>query len=158
MARRVVQRGEVVEVELDLRALEHAEAEAHEHVLDLPPGLRDEVQRSERRRRVARHGHVHAIRGQPAVELLRLERRGALGQQRRELGAGLVGLAAHPSALLGRKVADRALEHGQRSLATEEPHPDVLDLDAAPGRGDRAAPLLGELREARGRVRHPRPS
>ena len=78
---RHVQRGEVVVVVLDLRALRDAEAKPEEDVLDLPPRLRDQVKVPERRRRVARQRHVDAVAGEPGVELGGLEGRGPLAQE-----------------------------------------------------------------------------
>src|SRR3712207_9358800 len=43
------ERVEVVVDEVDLRALRDAEAEAHEHVLDVPPGGGEQVQTPDRR-------------------------------------------------------------------------------------------------------------
>ena len=53
VSRRVVERIEVVIDGLHLRTLGHVEPEPDEHVLDLAPGLRDEVKATDVWRRVA---------------------------------------------------------------------------------------------------------
>ena len=68
-------------------------------------------------RRVAGQRHVDAVLGQAAVELGRLELRGALLEQRLERLAHLVGGLADRAALLGRQLADRAQRRGQLGLA-----------------------------------------
>ena len=129
--RRVVERGEVVVLVLDLRALEHREAEPDEDVLHLAPDLGDQVQAAGRLRRVARQRHVDAVLGQAAVELRGLELRGPLLEQLLERHAHLVGRLAHRPALLGRQLADRAQRRGQLGLAAEVAHPQLLELGRA---------------------------
>jgi hypothetical protein len=65
----VVERVEVVVDELDLGALDAREAEAEEDVLDLAPGLGDEVQAADRLGRLAGERDVDAVRGEAGVEL-----------------------------------------------------------------------------------------
>ena len=60
---------EVVEDGLDLRTLGDGEAQAHEHVLDLAPGLGDQVQPADRGRRGGGQGDVDAVLAQPRLEL-----------------------------------------------------------------------------------------
>ena len=114
----MVERGEVVVVELDLGALGDVEAEAHEDVLHLAPRLGDQVQVAGRLRRVAGQRHVdRGPRPRRRVEL------GASSSPVRALRAAprapartwLARLADRP-ALLGRQVADRRA--GRRSART----------------------------------------
>ena len=89
----MVERGEVVEVELDLGALDHLVAEPDEDVLDLALSAHQQVLRGGRRRRGTRHRHVDRAGDQRALELGRLELRVArleLGLERlaRRVGAG----------------------------------------------------------------------
>ena len=146
---RVVERGEVVVVVLDLRALEHREAEPDEDVLHLAPDLRDQVQVPDRRRRVAGQRDVDAIGRQTRVQLGRLERGRALAEQRLQRHLDLVGLLADRPALLRRQVADRAQRRGQLRLAPEQPHPQLLQLRGRAGRRDGRLALLANLREVR---------
>jgi hypothetical protein len=134
--RRVVEGGEVVVLVLDLRPLHDREAEPDEDVLHPASDLRDQVEMAGQRRRVARHGHVDAVLGEPAVELRGLELGGALLEQHLERAPHLVGLLAERAALLGRQLADRAQRRGQLRLAAEVAHPQLLELSRRPGGAD----------------------
>ena len=92
---RMVERGEVVVVELDLGALEHREAEPHEDVLHPAPDLRDQVEVAHRERRVAGERHVDAVLGEPALKLRRAQLRVPGLDQPLERPAHLVGPLAH---------------------------------------------------------------
>jgi hypothetical protein len=100
--------GEVVVLVVDLRALEHGEAEPDEDVLHLAPDLRDEVEPARRQRRVARERDVDPVLGEAPVELRCLELGGALREQLLERHPHLVGGLAHRPALVRRQLPDRA--------------------------------------------------
>ena len=144
----VVERVEVVVDRLDLGAVEHAEAEAEEDVLDLAPGLRDEVVAPDRLGRVAGEGDVDAVLAEPAFELAGLEL-GMAGRDRLlELAAQLVGRLADTTALLGRQVGDAAQQVGQLGLAPEPLHAHLLERAGGGGRGDGVARVAGDLFDA----------
>ena len=151
---RVVQRGEVVVVELDLGALGHREAQAQEHVLDLAPGLGDQVQAPGAGRRIAGQRHVDGVAAQPVVQLRGLQRRRALGQQRLQRHLDLVAALAHRAALLGRQVLDRAQHGGQLGLAAQQAHAQLLQLGGRGGAGDGRLALGADLLQACGGVSH----
>ena len=65
VAGRVVERGEVVVVVLDLRAFGDEVAEADHHVLDLPRGAGDQVGVADRPRRRPGQGDVDPVAGEP---------------------------------------------------------------------------------------------
>ena len=137
MGRRHVERLEVVPVRLGLGALGHGEAHADEDVLELGPGLGDEVQVPAGRRR------AHLVRddlGQ--VEPVGPERLGPLGlgqlgaarrQQRLELRLRLVEAAAGLLAGLGIEAAQGAVGPGQRASACP-------GTRSRPGPGPRSTP------------------
>ena len=126
--RRVVERGEVVVLVVDLGALDDRESEPDEDVLHLAPDLRDEVQAAAGLRRVAGERDVDAVLGEAAVELGRLELGGPLGEQALERHAHLVGRLADGPALLGRQLADRAERRRELGLAAEVAHTQLLEL------------------------------
>src|SRR3954451_9199788 len=135
--RRVVVEGvEVVVDEVDLRALDAREAEAEEHLLDLAPRLRDEVQAAHRLRRLARERDVDAVLGELRVELRCLELLGALLDERLERLARLVGGAADGAALLGRQLGDASEQVRQLGLAAEVADAQLLERLARAGAGD----------------------
>ena len=72
----MVERGEVVVVELDLRALHHPVAEPDEDVLDLAPGLVEQVQVASRDRRHSGQGDVDRVAAQRALEIAASSSRG----------------------------------------------------------------------------------
>ena len=126
MLGRMVQRGEVVVLVLDLRALDDREAEPDEDVLHLAPDLRDQVKAAGRLRRVARQGHVDPVLGQAAVELRGLELGGALAEQLLERHPHLVrGLArparAGPAAARRSSAASRSARTCGRGSARAAP-------------------------------------
>jgi hypothetical protein len=123
MLRRVVQRGEVVVLVVDLRALENREPEPDEDVLHLPPDLRDEVQPPRRQRRVAGQRDVDPVLGQSAVELRRLELGGPLLEQPLERHPHLVRSLPDRPALLGRQLADRPERGRELRLPPQVTHP-----------------------------------
>ena len=127
---RMVQRGEVVVLVLDLRALEHREAEADEDVLHAAPDLGHQVQAAGGLRRVAGQRHVDAVFGQAAVQLRRLEFRGALAEQLFERHPHLVRGLAHRPALVCRQLADRAERRGELRLPAEVAHAQLLERGA----------------------------
>ena len=69
MRRIVVERVEVVVDVLHLGALGDVEPEADEHILDLAPGLGDQVQSTDRRQRIGRQRHIDAVLLEPCVQL-----------------------------------------------------------------------------------------
>ena len=85
--RRVVERVEVVVDELGLRALDDAEAEADEDVLDLAPGGGDQVVAADRRDRAAGQRDVEHVGGQARLELGALERLAGAPRSRRRARA-----------------------------------------------------------------------
>ena len=87
----MVERVEVVVDGLDLGPLGDVEAEADEHVLDLAPGLRDQMQAADRGAGSAGQRDVDPVVDQPRVELGSRERRAALIDRLLERLAGLVG-------------------------------------------------------------------
>src|SRR2546430_13149478 len=133
MAGLVVERREVVVVPLDLRAVLDHEAEADEEVLDLAPGLGDQVERASRLGRVARERDVYAVLDQAPLELRIRQRLRALVEQRLEGYARLVRLLADRAALVGRQLADRAQCLGQLGLAPEVADAQILQLGRARG-------------------------
>src|SRR5688572_6816130 len=151
----MVERREVVVVELDLRALGDLETEPEEDVLDLAPRLGDQVQPAGLARRVAGQRHVDAILGQTCVQLSVLELAGATADQLLELlPHGVRGLA-DPSALLRRQVTDRAQRRGELRLAPEVLDARVLELLDRRSGGHVLLRLGADLVE---RVSHSRPS
>jgi hypothetical protein len=129
----MVERGEVVVLVLDLGTLDDREAETDADVLHAPADLRDEMQMSDRHRRVARERDVQAVLDQPAIELRGRQLRRPLLEQPLERLAHLVGLLAHRPALLGRQLADRAQRLGQLRLAAEVANPQLLQLGGRSG-------------------------
>src|SRR3954454_2140401 len=132
----VVERVEVVVDEVDLGALDAREAEAEEHVLDLAPRLRDEVEAADRLGRLARERDVDAVLRQLRIELRCLELLGALLDELLERLARLVGGAADGAALLGRELCDAAQEVRQLGLAAEVADAQLLERLARAGPGD----------------------
>ena len=153
---RDVERREVVVVELDLGALDDVEAHAQEDVLDLAPGLGDQVQVAGRQRRVAGQRDVDAVLGQAALELGVLERGRALAEHRLERLAHLVRGLADRAALLRRQVADAAQDAGQLGLAAQVADAQLLERGGLGGGGDGGLRLAAQLVEAGGRVSHRR--
>jgi hypothetical protein len=150
----MVERREVVVLVVDLRALEHGEAEPDEDVLHLAPDLRDEVQPAGRLRRVARQRDVDPVLREAPVELRRLELGGALREHALERDAHLVGGLADGAALLRRQLADGAEGRRQLGLPSEVAHPQLLELLGAARFANRALGLAPEL----GQVSHRAPS
>src|SRR3954471_14906045 len=132
----VVERVEVVVDEVDLGALDAREAEAEEDVLDLAPGLGDEVEPTDRLWRLAGEGDVDAVAGEAGVELAGLELFRAVLDERLEGLARLVGGLADRAALLGRELGDAAQEVRQLGLAAEIADAELLERRARGGAGD----------------------
>jgi hypothetical protein len=153
---RVVERGEVVVLVLDLRPLQDREAEPDEDVLELPADLGDQVEMPGRQGRIAGQRDVDPILGQPRIELLRLEPLRALRQQGLEGPLDLVGLLPDRAALVVRQVADRAEGLRELCLATQIADAHLLQLARAAGSGNGGFGLPAEVIEAG--VRHRRPS
>jgi hypothetical protein len=124
----MVERGEVVVVEFDLRALPDGEAEPEEHVLDLAAHLRDQMEMAEWPRRVARQRHIDRVGAQLLVELGRLQCSRALPEHPFKRTFDLVAALAHGPALLGGQITDRAKHGRELRLATEVAHPQLLQL------------------------------
>ncbi len=151
---RVVQRGEVVVVVLDLGPLHHPVAEADHHVLDLAGGAGDQVGVADRPRRRARQGHVDPVLGQPGFELAGIERRAARLDQRLQLLARLVGARPDRAPFLGGQVGDAAQDRGQLGLAAEVADPQLLQLGGARRRLDRRRGLRGDRLDPIDSLRH----
>ena len=144
----MVERVEVVVDGLDLRALGDVEAQADENVLDLPPGLRDQVQMTDLRRRVGGQRNVDPVFLQTSVELVGGERRAPGLDRRLECLTRLVGRLAGGRALLGRQLGDAPQKVGQLRLAAEIPDPDLLERLGGGRRVDRGFRLLLDLGDA----------
>ena len=113
-------------VELDLRSLDHVEAESDEDVLHLAAGLRDEVEVAGGARRVARQRDVDPVLGQLGVELAGLELVRTGAQQLLQRHPHGVGRLAHRPALLRGQLADPAQRLHEHGLAAEVAHPQLL--------------------------------
>ena len=147
----MVERGEVVVVELDLRSLDHGEAETDEDVLDLAPHRGDQVQPAGR----------HEAGRPEASRRSRSRRRRRSSSAPCELGRALLdrsrssacrtALASLPTGprWLGRQRADRPQHAGELRLAAEIAHAQLLEVGARLRRLDRALGLLAELRQPR---------
>ena len=144
----VVERVEVVVDGVDLRALDDAEAEAQERVLELAPDRVDEVQAADREGRRAGQRDVEHVGGQPGVELRALELGLARLHRGLERPARLVGGAADGAALLRRQLGDAAQHVRQLGLAAQEAHPGLLERVGAGRPGDRRLALGPELCDA----------
>ncbi len=151
MVRREVQGLEVVVVGLDLRALDHGEAEPGEDLDDLVLHPAQRMGGAERR----------AAAGERQVGPRRRARSHALGllcvgetrvHERFQLALGLVGRGAHLRPLGRGQRAERAEELGESALPAEVLDADLLELGGRPGGGDRLARLPGDRVDAR--VRH----
>ena len=136
MRRVVVERVEVVVDEVDLGTLDAREPEAEEDVLDLAPGLGDEVQSADRLGRLAGERDVDPVAGEARVELAGLELARALLDELLERLAGLVGGAPDGAALLGRQLGDAAQQVRQLGLAAEVADAELLERRARGGAGD----------------------
>jgi hypothetical protein len=152
--RRMVQRCEVVVLVIDLRALDDLEPEPDEDVLHLAPDLRDEMQAPGRPRRVAGKRHVDPVLGEPAVQLGRLQLRGALREQLLQRHANLVGRLPHRPALVGRQLADRPERRRELGPPPEVAHTQLLELGGGVRITNRSLSLRAELVQ----VRHRGPS
>jgi hypothetical protein len=142
MAGRVVERGEVVVVELDLGTFHHPVAEADEDVLELAAGLGQQVQVADRGRRRPRQGDVERVAGDARLELGGLERLRARSDLLLESLLGLVGAGPDRPALFCRQLADPAQDRGQLRLAPEIPDPQLLERSAVRGGVDRRLGLF----------------
>jgi hypothetical protein len=139
--RRRVERVEVVVHGLHLGPLGDIEAEADEHVLDLAPCPREQVQAPEVSRRVGRERHVDAVGAQTGVELGGGETLGTSGDRLLETLTRPVGRLAGGRALLDGQLGDRAQQIGQLGLAPEVPDAHVLQRGGVAGPADRCARL-----------------
>ena len=145
MARRMVERSEVVIVEFHLGPLHHAVAEADEDVLDLPLRADQRVERAGRDRRRSGQGDVDRVLGQPAAQLTGVELRAAALEQRLELLARLVaGLADRPALVLGQ-LGDPTEDLRELGLAAQVADPKLLQLGGTAGRADCLGRLLSQL-------------
>ena len=147
VARRRVERREVVVVELDLGAFGDLVAEADEDVLDLTHGLADEVLVAGREG-LAGQGDVDALVGQRGGERFALELRLALLHELLELLADEVAALADQRALLGRQARDGAQELRQRALAPQHLDARLLQRGEVAGVQDRVPAGVVDGREA----------
>ena len=139
-ARRVrqimVQSVEVVMHGLDLGTVGNLVSKADEHVLDLPPRLRDQVQPTDGRQRIGRQRHVDLVLLEAGVQLGNRQVAGLgvdLGLKRL---ARFVRRLADGATLLGRQLSHAAQQVRELSLAAEELDADVLKLGGRAGLGD----------------------
>ena len=146
VARRRVERREVVVVELDLGAFGDAVAEADEDVLDLAHGLADEVLVAGREG-LAGQGDVDALVGQRGGERFALELRFTLLHELLELLADEVAALADQRALLGRQARDGAQELRQRALAPQHLDARLLQRREVRGAQDRVPAGVVDGRE-----------
>ena len=153
MHRREVQRVEVVVDGLDLGSFGDVEAQAQEHIFDLPPGLGDQVQATDLRLRVRGQRDVDPILYQAGIELGRCQR-GDLGVDRGlDCLPGLIGGLPGGGALVGCQLRDSAQQVGQLGLAPEIADAHLLELRGAARRRDRGHCLLLQLGDPLGHQR-----
>ncbi len=152
---RVVERGEVVVVVLDLGALQDPVSEADHHVLDLAGRAGDQVQVPGRGRGRPGQGDVDPILGEAALELGRVEVGGAGLEQRLERLAGAVGAASDRPPLLLGEARDPAQDRGQLGFAAEVADPQLLELGGAPRGLDRGGGLGSYLLDTVKHLRWP---
>ena len=132
----MVERVEVVVDEVDLGALDAREPEAEEDVLDLAPGLGDQVDAADRLRRLAGERDVDPVLREARVELVGFELLPAGLDQGLERLAGLVGRPADGAALLGRELRHASEEVRQLGLAPEVADAELLERRARRGACD----------------------
>ena len=148
VARRVVLRNverlEVVVVGLDLRAFGHREAHAEEDLLDLFEHLGQRVELAERRG-PAGHRHVELFERELLVEQGRLDRGGALLDERLDARTHLVGELPDLRALLGRELAHLLEDDGELPLLAEVFDPQVVERLEVAGLRQRIGRLLSDL-------------
>ena len=143
----MVERREVVVVELDLGTLDDAVPEADEDVLELAPRRGQQVQVAGVQR-LAGQRHVDRLRAQPVLELARGQRGRALLEQRLERAPRLVAALAEPRPpLLGQR-RDGAQDLRQLGLAPEIPHAQLLELVGRAGLQHGALALLRQVGES----------
>ena len=142
---RVVERGEVVVVVLDLGPLDHPVAEADHHVLDLPRRAGDQVQVPGRARRRAGQGDVDPVARQPRSSSARVELGGAPLEQLLQRLARPVGAAADLAPFLLGQLGDAAQDRRQLGFAAEVADPQLLQLGGARRGLDRGRGLRLDL-------------
>src|SRR5215212_2934115 len=145
MPGRVVERREVVIVELDLGPLHHPVPEADEDVLDLALGPHQEVVGGHCRARRARQGDVDRVLGEDAVELGGLELVATRGELLLERRPGGVGRGPHGAALVRGKLGDPPQDRRQLRLAPEMAHAQLLQLACVGDARDRGLCLGPQL-------------
>jgi hypothetical protein len=123
----MVERGEVVVVELHLRPFDDAVAHAHEDVLELAPRRGQQVQ-VPCVERLARQGDVDRLGTQAVLERTGSQRGRALVEQRLQRAACLVAGLAQPRAPLLRQARNRAQDLRQLRLAAEVADTQFLEL------------------------------
>ncbi len=114
-----VERVEVERVSLDLRAVEHDEAELAEDAGDLARRLGERMQRTAPER-AAGQRHVLGFRGQAGLERLCLEADATLGECFLDGAAHGVGERADLGSVLCGQLSDTAEQVLQRSLAAQQ--------------------------------------
>src|SRR5262245_58101456 len=143
-----VQGLEVVIVVLDLRPFGHREAQPREDGDDLVVDDRERVQRS-LSRTASRQREVELG---PRAVLAALGLSG-LAQpaldERLQLALGFIGGGPHAGPLALGQAAQRAEQRGERALAPQITHPDLLQLGRRPSAGDRRAGLVRDGIDAR---------
>ncbi len=141
----MVERGEVVVVVLDLRALHHPVAETDHHVFDLAGGAGYQVDVADRERWGTGQGDVDPVGDEPGLQLGSVELLGARREPLLQRLARLVRGGADLAPLLGGQLGDAAQDPRQLRFATEVADPQLLQLGGAGCRLDRRAGLVPDL-------------
>ena len=134
MVLRVIQRGEVVEVVLDLGAFHHPVTEADHYVLDQSPRPGDRVEVSDRTGRGSGQGHIDPVIDQSGIELCRSKFGATLFDLRLESLSGPVGSPTYGPTLGRFKVSDSPEDLSQFGLASEPGDPDLFEFSRRSGR------------------------
>ncbi len=124
---RLVERGEVVPVGLDFRAVGDIEADRAEDLLDPLPGADDGVDTAPPAA-ASGQGHVECILRQAGFHLPRFERVAAAGERLFDRLLGLVDAAARARTLLGRQACQSLEQLGEHTGFAEVARLDLLQL------------------------------
>ena len=140
-----VQRGEVVEIFFDLRAVGHIETDRAEDRLDPLDGQRDRVQPATAGAPPGQR-HVDRLLGETRIKLGLGELRLTRAQQRFDRLLDLVELLADPRALLGRQFAQGFHALGDQAVLAEKAGLGVGQRCRVSG-GDRRARFVDDVLE-----------
>ena len=141
----MIERGEVVVVQLDLGSLHHPVAEADEDVLDLALGSDQRVLCPDRNGRSPGQRDVDRTLRQLGAQLAGVELGGPRLEQSLQLAACLVAGLAHRTPLLLGEVGDAAQDLGELGLPAQEADTELLQLVGGGGRPDRIGRLPPDL-------------